>query len=282
MLNSIENNLYKINDGVNSFSHYIDETITQEESSYTYTDSYIHMQIYNKKIQSSKNDIGVNFKVRLRLPNLKEKYRLVLDNDDNKIAQDEFEDSSETVAYKDDNYNLSLQYKTFKKYINFQTSAGIKFRKSPYLFLKAVATKEYDITQKWYLEASQTLQLSTKKSLENTTSLNLHRDINEKLHFVNHNEYYWNEKENIDNTYNSLRLNHKLSPNQIFNYVIGLSSNNSESNFQTKNYDAYLSYKHYVRKWLYFDIVPKVFWDRENDFDAKYAFQFNIGIVLGK
>ncbi len=281
-LDSTENYLAYIYDGLNHTARFIDETITGERSKHIYDENYIHVQSYYDVVQSAKNSTGVNVRIKIKLPNLKEKYKLILENDDNKVANEKYNDSTETVDYKDDKYNLGLQYDTLKKDVNLKFKAGIKLRANSYAFLRASANKKFTMTDSWYFKVFETLELNTKKNLENTTAMNFYKDINKKLEFVNHNEYYWNEKDRIDNTYNSLRINQQLNHKNSLNYVAGLSSNDSSSNFQTKHYDAYIAFKQYIRPWLYYDVIPKVFWNRDNNFDAKYAFRFNLGIIIGK
>ena len=64
-------------------------------------------------------------------------------------------------------------------------------------------------------------------------------------------------------------------------YVVSASTNNDESNLQVKDYQAYVSYRHYIKRWVYFDLVPKVIWKREYDFATHYAFRINFGVYIG-
>lgn len=125
------------------------------------------------------------------------------------------------------------------------------------------------------------LKLSSKNSLSNTSSFSFKKTLNARLKFKNYNEYYWNEKKRVDNIYNSLRLTYKISNKDNLNYLASISSNNSTSNLKIKDYSFYIAYKHYLKEWLYIDIVPKVYLTADN-FKDDYKISVNIGIIIGK
>ncbi len=102
------------------------------------------------------------------------------------------------------------------------------------------------------------------------------------MNLFNYNEYFINSKKEINNIYNSLRLNQTISKNKYINYVAAIDSNDDESNFQIKEYKSYISYRSYIRKWLYYDLVPSISWERENDFEEKLAIRISLGVLIAK
>lgn len=281
-LNASENKLKIVYDALNKTSKVLDENLTGEKSDRVYENSYIHFMTYVETVQDGDDDAGIDVKVKIRLPHLKNKFKLVLENQDNKIAEEDFKDSNETVPYQDDNFNLEFVQEYLKKNINLTNKIGVKLSHNPYLFASTEAYKIFVISDSWDFHLKEKLKVSTRNSLENTSGIEFHKFINSRIQFLNHNEYYWNEKDRDNNIYTSLRINQKVSTMNILNYVTSLISDDKDGNFRRQRYDTYVSYKHYIRKWLYWDIVPRVFWSRNNDFDAKYALRFNIGIVIGK
>ncbi|WP_298751777.1 hypothetical protein [uncultured Arcobacter sp.] len=279
MLNSTETYLKYTYDKLNQYSKVLDETLTDEKSSYKYENSSIHIETYYNNTQTKGNTSGVTFNVKVRLPQLKEKLKLVIENDDNKIGK-EYEDNNESVPYKDDKSSLALEYDKYKKYYNLRTKAGVKL--NSFVFINSSVSKEFDLTNSWNFVAQEKIELNNKNNFENSTTLSLKKHINNQLRFINTNQYYWNKKASDNNIYNSLRLTHILSSKNTLNYVTSISSNDNQTNFKTKNYDAYISYKHYIRKWLYYDIVPSLYGEREDNFKMRYAFKFRLGIVIGK
>ena len=281
MLNATENHLKYAYDQVNYFSKYLDETLTGEKSDYKYKNSSIKVETYYTYKETKDNKAGVTFRVKLRLPQLKEKLKLVIENDDNKVGQ-KYDDNNETTPYKDDDTSLALQYDKYKKYLNLKTKAGVKVKADGYVFINAQVSKKFDLTQTWSFTAEEKIEFNTDKNFENITTMSFNKRINNRLKFANTNQYYWNEEDRDDNVYNSLRLMHKLSSKGTLNYVTAVASNDNETHFQTKAYDAYVSYKHYIRKWLYYDIVPGLYWERDDDFEMRYAFRFSLGILVAK
>lgn len=281
LLNNTEHYLKHVYDYVNSFSKSLDETLTGEKSNYTYTNSYVRLETYYDYKESKDNDLGINLRVKLRLPQLKERLKLVFENEDDKVGQN-YEDSNEKVAYKDDSFSLALEYDKFKQYYNLNFKSGAKLKSNPYIFINAKVSKKYDLNSTWNFDMEEKIELNTRNSLENTTSLYFTNKISNRLTFVQFNQYYWDLDHEDNNTHNSLRLAQKLSQKNSFNYVTSVASNDDNTHFQTKLYNAYIAYKHYIRKWLYYDLVPGLYWEREDNFETQYAFRFNIGIIAGK
>jgi len=106
--------------------------------------------------------------------------------------------------------------------------------------------------------------------------------INSQYMFSNYNEYYINSKIKNDNIYSSLRINQKLTKKSYINYVTSIDINDEESNLQTKKYKTYISYRKYIRRWLYYDIVPYIEWERDNNFNEKLGLKVNLGILISK
>lgn len=281
LLNSTEHHLKHVYDYVNAFSKSLDETLTGEKSPYKYENSYVRLETYYDYKESKDNETGINLRVKLRLPQLKERLNLVFENDDDKVGQ-AYEDSNEKVAYKDDSFSLALEYDKFKQYYNLNFKSGAKLKSNPYVFINAKISKKYDLSSTWSFDMEEKLELNTRNDLENTTSLYFTKRISNRLNFVQFNQYYWDLKHEDNNTHNSVRLSHKLSQKNSFNYVTSVASNDNDTHFQTKQYDAYVAYKHYIRKWLYYDLVPGLYWEREDNFQTQYAFRINIGIIAGK
>ena len=73
-----------------------------------------------------------------------------------------------------------------------------------------------------------------------------------------------------------------ISKKDYLSYVVSGTTNDSDSSLQVKNYQTYVSYRHYVRPWMYYDIIPRYIWERSNDFDPKYAISINFGMLFGK
>ena len=157
MLNASENYLKYTYKAVNHFSKLLDENITNKYSDHTYTDSYIHVETYFLYKEGKSNDAGVNLSVKLRLPQLKDKFKLVFENTDNKAAV-KYDDNNEAIPYEDDDFSLALQYDKLKKFYNFRIKAGAKLSSDPYIFINARVSKKFDLTKSWDLRLKEKMQ----------------------------------------------------------------------------------------------------------------------------
>ena len=83
-----------------------------------------------------------------------------------------------------------------------------------------------------------------------------------------------------NNIYNSLRLSQKLDDKRYLNYLASIDSNDQNSNLKIKEYHTYVSYRKYIRKWLYYDIVPSISWSRNNDFEKELAIKVGFGVLI--
>lgn len=278
-LNSIEHKLKIVHKKLNSVSKNIDEFITNEYTSDIYKDSYIQIETSLEKISGRDMEIEADVDIRIRLPKLKEKLSITIDNRDDKISST-YQDSNEDIDRKSDDYNIGLLYRTIKQKADLKFRVRLKMSNNPYIYVKAEAKRVLKLNNVSDLRIEQKLKYSHKDKLDSYSSFRYNYQINDKYLFSNYNRYHINSEEKNDNVYNSLRLNHNLSNSNYINYVSSINSNDNESNFQVKEYKTYISYRKYIRKWLYYDIIPSVTWSRVNDFKNKAGIRFNLGLLI--
>ncbi len=278
-LDNVELKLKYVYDKLNISSKYIDEFLTNEKDDLVYTHSYIRLEQDITKEESKDLDSNSNLDVRIYLPKLKKKLSLNINNNDNIINQD-YEDSNEK-SYNDDNkYNIGFIYNTLKDTIDLNLKLGMKFSSTPYLYSQAEVSKDIDLNSKNSILFKEKIRYSKKKELDNYSVIEYKYLYTNKLNFTNYNEYYINNEIKNDNLYNSFRLFYELSNSKYINYVTSIDSNDKYSNFKIKEYKTYISYRSYIRKWLYYDLVPSITWEDENDFNTNLGFKFNLGIII--
>lgn len=273
--------LKKLYDGLNLTSKYIDEFLTNQQDNTIYTNSYIRLESTYFKQTNIQSSFQSNVDIKIHLPKLKEKLSFEINNQENKVNQT-FNDSEEEVKYKDNSYNAGLLYQILKDQLDLSFKLGVKLSTHPNLFAQATAKKSYPLNFNHLIELEEKLKYSNKKELENTTSLRYTYKINSRLNFSNLNEYYTNTKEYSDYFHNSLRLNHTLSKKSYINYVGHMETNNSGSQLKVKTYGSYVSYRRYIRNWLYYDVVPNVVFEEKNDFKEEYGIKVRLGFFIGK
>lgn len=266
---------------INLSSKYIDEFLTQEKDEKKYLKSYLRIESSINKTESQSLDSNIDVDLKIHLPKLKKKFTLTLDNKEQK-RDEEFEDSSENVPFQENDYNLGLAYQTLKKDYNLKAKVGVRFGSSTYPFVKSSISKKYEPSTNGRLKLEQELRYSEQLDLESTSTFQYDYLLKGKdLVLSNHNEFYINTDEDINNIYNSIRLYQHIKGKNYLNYVLAMSINDNDSNLKPKNYRAYVSYRHYVRKWLYWDIVPATTLDAIEDHHT-LSLEFKLGFLIAK
>lgn len=280
-LNSVENKLKVVYDKLNITSKHIDEFITNEYDETIYTKSYIRIETTLNKTSKTSIDIKPDLDIKIKLPKLKEKLSLTISNKDDKVVPN-FQDSNEKVDYEDNKYSAGLLYNTIKKDLDLKFRVGVKFSTNPYIFTKAEAKKEFNLNFRNKITLTQKLKYTNKDQLDNTTSFRYIYKINSKLNFSSYNEYNNNSKDKDNNMHSSLRINKKLSNRSYINYVTSIKMNDKDSNFKIKKYNTYISYRKYIRSWLYYDIVPNISWEEIDNFKESYGMRIRLGLLISE
>ena len=204
-LDSAEKYVDTAGDLLNKLSKTIDETLTRKTSQYSYKKSKMHIQTSYDYYQNKSNKFGGNVKVHLEFPLIKETFKLSLENLDDTIGE-KHDDTNEVVSYKDDDHNLALNYHTIKSYINLKLKTGVKISSSPDVFASARIHKKFELPKNIFMILGEEVKLSSRNSLSSTTNIEFNKQLNTNIKLTNHNEYFWNKQEKVNNVYNSLRL----------------------------------------------------------------------------
>lgn len=266
-----------------AFSTSVDTFLADEPDTKVYENkSFIHFQYSAEKVQNKKGSNKFDIKVRIKLPHVKEKFRFEFENIDN--TNDKSKDARVNDVNKDESFAAGVGYvDQIKEYLDFSAGVGIKLKLNNFEpYTKAKIRRRFDMSNDWKSDLAQKVYLFSKRGFESTTSYEIYKVYSERYKFSNYNEFFWREKDRDDNFYNSLRLYHNLSKKDYLSYVTSATTNNIDSNLQIKNYQAYVSYRHFFKKWLYYDVIPKLIWERDDDFDPKYAIRINLGMFVGR
>lgn len=243
--------------------------------------TYMHLQYSFQAIDSRDLENNLDLKIKLKLPKTKRKLSLVLESDEateNSYNKLENQNNIEN----NDNFNLGLQYnQALKKDFKFYARVGLKLHSNPDFFVKVKAIKdiEFDIVN---LYLSQEFINYFNENTDSISTINFYKYLNHKMFIYNHNQYFINSKNDIAELYNSIGLKYRLKFNKYLKYQFSLSSNDDDTHLKLKEYEFQIQYRQYLKKWLYYDLIPKIIFDDRNDFSAKFGIRFNLGLVIGK
>ena len=286
----LEKTLYKaevVRDYIsNKFTYFttnVDNFLANEPDNHIYDNpSFIFLEYTFDKSEGNSVENKARFKIKTRLPRSKAKYRIEIGN------KEDTNDNSNDIRIEDidknDNVNVGVNYiDNIKEYLSLSHGAGIRLKFDEFdPYAKVKANKKIDYSNNWKGDTTQRFYFSHERNLESTTSFEISRIFSDTYKFSNYNEYFWRKDDEDNNFYNSLRLYQNLSKRDYISYVASATTNDEESNLKVKNYQTYVSFRYYIKKWMYYDVIPRVTWQEEDDFDSNYGIRINLGMFIGR
>lgn len=243
--------------------------------------SFAHLEFYTYKEEGKGIETKARIKVRLKLPKLQDKLRVVIGNEDNQ--KNNYNDYSSATTKADD-YNVGLEYKSStKKLFKYKASLGLNIHSGFDPYVKLRISKDFPFTELFQTKTKQEFKYSHDDKFESKTSLEFIKDLNNKFVLSNYNEYRYEEIDTLNTVYNAIKLNQQLTTKSYIGYIASVTFNDENSdNINTREYQTYVSYRYFIRGWLYYDIVPKVLYKDEDNYEPKFALRLNLGMFIGK
>jgi len=260
-----------------NLDNYVDDSRKLDISNYSSSYGLIQLSLLQDQHGSIKFDQKI--KLKLKLPKLKDKFRLVFESDkidENKNYIDKYDSN--------DNFNLGLTYDTLKDDIKLKAKLGLKLgsKLDPFLRLSSIKTWE-NIYSNINYSLGQNLKQSVVKKLESTSYMRFDKQLNDYFSLHNYSEYYWLSDHSKDSQIiNSLYLSQEVNTKNYFTYSFSSYIDNIDTNLRIKRHSAKITYRHFIKKWLYLDAIPENYYDYENNFKPRYAIRFNLGMYFNK
>lgn len=244
----------------------------------SYDKNYILLQTGMKQTQHEDVKSDDKVKVKLYLPKLKEKYRLVFESEEEKKSENFIEENEKEI-----DYDLALNFrKALKEYLSINSKLGIRLSNKLNPFLQIRIEKQWPIENRSYT-LRQDIKQSYIDKLELTSSFIYANKIDEQYNFSYINEYYWHSvNEHHDSFFILASLQNQASKkNSIsYNFAINIDDKNNTS-FKLKRYSYFLSLRHKVKKWLHLDMTLENFYREDLSFKARYAIAFSTSLYIG-
>jgi|GEM_PF-3429035 len=282
LIDNTEDHRKSIHQSLISLSSNIDGYfIPQEIKNVDYSSTYGQIELSSFINEGDSISFDQKIRIKLKLPKLKEKFRLEIETSDERETIDTVEDHN-----KKTNDNLSVgiaYYKVLKNKINLKTKTGLKVRSKFDPFIEIEANKTWNHQNNLEYILSQKFKQSVVKHTESTTFFRIDKMLEEPFSIHNYYQQYWQSKqENDAEYYASIYLNQNLSSNRNLTYTIDTNINNIDSHMKAKRYSLKVKYKHYLKKWLYFDITPENYYKEDENFKGKFALKLNLGMYFNK
>ncbi len=243
--------------------------------------TYAEVKISSAIESSQKGEHAVRLRLRLNLPKIQKKLRLILEDEDSDNLSYDGTVLNNEYQLERKNYFLRLEYFNYiKKQLHLTAGAGIRFRKSslhPYLNMRS----------KYYMEENDKyrsllfdrFRFYINGDTENTIGFDRFQHIDKKIYTLFHNTLTYKSWEDEQKIVNGFSLNYQI--NQDRKFIAGSSMVNQWDDTEIKlDYvQIYGLYRDRLYKdWVYYEINPSLLWREENDYDMSARFMVNLGM----
>ena len=207
-------------------------------------------------------------KISLKLPNTQNKLKFVLYKNT-----------------KNDNKDISLQSNVEKNIFNISSRAylGLKLTPAVEPFIRLNSNIKYNYYKNNIIEFDNDLIYYSKQKLINTSDLKINIHLSRGLILSNNNQFIFKEKDLQRYLINTLQLNHQIDFKNYLYYTISQEMNNEDnSKCINKNYTLSFKYKHYLKKWMYYEITPSLIYYKKYNYNATNQLLLKLNIIFGR
>ena len=272
-----------VSSGVNSFTKGVDEFFSDEKVLYETSGSYIRLT--GDTVLSEGGDFGFVGDVRLKiaLPNTQHKLKLVFETDPNEGREDferQLEDNPVDAA-QDKSYFAGLEaiWGEFRHW-RVRPGIGLKLNSGLDYFLRVRANRLYAISEKWHAYLSDTLYWFDSSGYGFDASLEFDRKIDGNFLFRSTTFGGWTEQNDYWDLSQVFSLTQSLSDKRALIYQAGVYGVSEPTVFAT-DYLLQLRYRKQLHSnYLFLELIPKILYQREYDFQAEHSFTVRLEMIF--
>jgi hypothetical protein len=233
--------------------------------------------------KGKKSEYSMRLKVRLNLPKIQERLRLIFEDED---SDNIFYDSTtldNQYKVEDKNYFLRLDFfnEVIRK-IDLTTGIGVKFREFhlyPYLNFKV----KYILNNRKNTVINNRFRIYSDGRYEDIINLNKMEYYSDSVYIFYRNFFRYRDWTETNSIINSLSVTKILTDKKKLTLGIALKSEFTPLKSYIKHRQLYMAYREkFYKNWLYYELSPSIIWREENDFEPSYRFMLNIGISFSQ
>jgi hypothetical protein len=258
-----------VSNRVEQYSESIDSFFTGSGYVNEQTGSYIRLRLGIFWPEGSGMELDSGLSIRLHLPRTQKKLKLVIasdpDEQKNPIERETGELSPETSgsskAQKQEDIDNKFRWK-------FDPSIGIKIRSPLDWYVRFKGQRQVTFN-KWLMSFEETLYWFDSTGAGTDTLLRWDRPISNKFLFRSDSFVRYTTFYKYFEMSQSFSLTQTLSEKRAITYKVGVFSQ-SEPTIQATTYLINAVYRNNIHKdYLFLDIQPQIFFEKENDFKAR-------------
>jgi hypothetical protein len=277
-----------LSSSVESLSQRIDTFFGEERVYEEATGTYVQARGSVILEQDGAVDYDLKFRAKMRLPQLKSRFKLLIENDDEPGIVDDFARDSKgnTLADEVDNSGLSasLQYLFMETdRWNISLRPGLKLSDPIEAFLKLRMSRTKQLNKRWLSRGTVQLGYFTEEGWGNDWKLELERRAGRKDLFRSTTSVTW-RRGSPGNQFLSqtLLLTRILNPRSSVAFELGMRAE-TRPELQDTSYFTNVRYRRDIhRGWLFFELRPRVVFARENNFDEELSLVLTLEVLLGE
>ena len=272
-----------ISSGFDSFIKGVDEFFSDEKVEYESNKSFIRLTADIVFSEGGELGFGGSSKAKIDLPNTKRKWKLVFQSDPTEEREDIGNSPEDTPleAAEDKSYFAGVEgfWDEFRDW-KLRSSIGLKLNSSLELFIRFRANRDYQLSENWHAYLRNTLYNFTSSGYGFRSSLEFDHKLNEDLLFRAKTSARWEEETEFWEMGEIFSLTHRLSPKKAIIYQAGVFGISEPTIFAT-DYLLQMRYRRLVHSdYLFLELVPRISYQKDNDFEAEYSFTIRTEIVF--
>jgi len=248
--------------------------------------SYITLGTYYDWNELDVSEFNFNFKTKVHLPILKEKFKLAISSTKESLFKKE-------VSGTDDDFNeinnSSVNDNTFaaavgwtlkhtkKFFLDLNVGLKVDFPMEPYAKTKFI--RHFDLSQHWSFNFEQNLFSVINDETGSTTAFALSKQLSENRVFSTRTYGFISDK--VDFEWNhAYSYFQNLGSNRAISFSADISGI-TEPKFRHESYRVGARYRQkFYRPWLYIYFAPAVVFPRSEDWDAVAQFRVGIDAII--
>ena len=225
------------------------------------------------------SDTDLRFRVRVRLPALKERVDLLLSDNEDETQNNTIRAARDTGNNNRDRTTIALRFRPEQdSHYSFRLGAGRRDQ----LYAMTRYRDAYAFSKQWAMLYDAELYYYTRDRLGAELGIAFQYEVNKNYLVRQNNRYYFRDDTN-DWLWRH-EVHHLFSVDQ-HNAVIPhlMVEGLSQPNFRVEEvYGGFRWRNNMLRNWLFFEVEPFVLWLREEDFKTSYGVAFRVEAYYGR
>ncbi|MFS1704140.1 hypothetical protein FJ444_09965 [Aestuariibacter sp. GS-14] len=218
------------------------------------------------------------FRIRVKLPALKNRVDLLLSDDDDYTRQDNIRAARDSVNHLQDSASLALRY---QKSENSNLSHRIGAGRGDQLFARSRYEDEIALNEKLQLNYDGEIYYYTRDQFGAELGLNFTRMLADDKFVRMQNRYYFRDRSDDWLWRHEFQYLRPLTDQSALLYTFFIKGLTEPNYHVTEVYTSVRWRTNYRRSWLFFELEPFVIWLKEEHFSPSYGLALRFEFYYG-